>query len=150
MLFYIPYIGVAFVVIFLYLNEKRVITFFSIKNAQRLAFVVILLFIGLRSHIYSDFINCFVFFQNLPSLTKLTASSFIDWYFEPGFTLYSSIVKTIYPNYYACFFMNTFIDLLVFDFVFKRYTKSRILPILFFLVFNGLYIEFNLYRNINS
>lgn len=150
MMFSIPYIGIAFIVIFLYLNEKRVITVFSTKNAQRLTFVVILLFIGLRGHIYSDFINYFVFFQNLPSLTKLTASSFTDWYFEPGFTLYSSILKTICPNYYAWVFINTFIDLLVFNFVFKRYTKSRILPILFFLAFNGLYIEFNLYRNVKA
>ena len=95
-------------------------------------------------------INYYIFFENLPNLFNLTPSSFTDWYFEPGFTLYSSLVKTIIPNYFGWVFINTLIDLCVFNYVFKRYTDSSILPLLFFLAFNGLYIEFNLYRNIKA
>ena len=67
-----------------------------------------------------------------------------------GARLYSSIVKTIIPNYFGWVFINTLIDLLVLRYVFKNYTHSQILPFLFFIAFNGLLIEFNLYRNIKA
>ncbi len=146
----IPYLILGFFLYFLYLNENRKITIISVKNARRVAFVTLLIFIGLRGHIYSDFISYCPFFENLPNLFNLTQTSFTEWYFEPGFILYSSIIKTIVPNYFGWVFINTLIDLLVFNYLFKHYTSSRILPYIFFMAFNGFIIEFNLYRNVKA
>lgn len=146
----VPYLLLGLLLLFLYYNENRIITIVSVKKSRKIAFIIMLLFIGLRGHIYSDFINYYTFYNHLPDVYSLTRSSFTDWYFEPGFVLYSSIIKTIVPNYYGWVFLNTFIDLLVFYYVFNRYTYSSILPFLFFIAFNGLYIEFNLYRNVKA
>ncbi len=146
----IPYILLSVFLFFLYLNEVRKIKLISVINARKVSFLTLLIFIGLRGHIYSDFINYYVYFENLPNIFNLTSSTFTEWYFEPGFTLYSSLVKTIFPDYFGWVFVNTLIDILVFQYVFKRYTYSEILPLIFFLAFNGLYIEFNLYRNVKA
>lgn len=146
----IPYILLCLFLIFLYLNETRKIKLISVASARKVSFVVLLIFIGLRGHIYSDFVNYYIFFENLPDLFNFTSSAFTDWLFEPGFVLYSSIIKTIVPDYFGWVFVNTLIDLLVFRYVFRRYTASQILPVIFFIAFNGLYIEFNLYRNVKA
>lgn len=146
----IPYLILVVFLLFLYLNESKKITIVSVKNARKLSFATLLIFIGLRGHIYSDFINYYTFFENIPNIFDITTSIFTDWLFEPGFILYSSIIKAFVPNYFGWVFVNTFIDLLVFRYVFKRYTNSEILPLIFFLAFNGLYIEFNLYRNVKA
>ena len=146
----IPYIIVCIVLFYLYLNENGTFHVFSEKKAQNIAFILLLVFIGLRGHIYSDFIQYYRFFEQLPNLFELDIYFFSDWYFEPGYVLYSSILKTILPNYFAWVFVNTLIDLLIFRHVFKEYTSSQILPFIFFIAFNGLFVEFNLYRNVKS
>ena len=146
----VPYLILCVFLLYLYLNENRTLAVLPIAAARMIAFVVLLIFIGLRGHIYSDFINYYLFFENLPDVFHLSSSTFEDWYFEPGFVLYSSAVKTLLPNYFCWVFVNTLVDLAVFSYVFKRYTCSRILPFVFFLAFNGLLIEFNLYRNVKA
>ena len=146
----IPHIIVCIVLFYLYLNENGTFHVFSEKKAQNIAFILLLVFIGLRGHIYSDFIQYYRFFEQLPNLFELDIYFFSDWYFEPGYVLYSSILKTILPNYFAWVFVNTLIDLLIFRHVFKEYTSSQILPFIFFIAFNGLFVEFNLYRNVKS
>lgn len=147
----IPYILVALILFFLYLCEsKRIKSNISISTAQRLSFVILLVFIGLRGHIYSDFISYYPFYDDLPNIYNLRSSFLTEHRFEPGFVLYSSLIKTIIPNYFGWVFINTLLDLLVLNFVFKRYTTSRIIPFFFYIGFYGLMIEFNLYRNIKA
>lgn len=146
----IPYVIVCIVLFYLYLNENRTLHALSEKKAQNIAFILLLVFIGLRGHIYSDFIQYYKFFEELPNLFELDIYFFSDWYFEPGYVLYSSALKTLIPNYFAWVFVNTLIDLLIFRHVFKEYTSSQILPFIFFIAFNGLFVEFNLYRNVKS
>lgn len=147
-LYSIPYIFVAGLLFLFYLNEKRILKFLSTKGAIYLAWFVVFVFIGLRGHVYSDFISYYPFFEDLPNIFSLN----LDDYelVEPGFVIYSSLIKTIAPNYFIWVAINTFLDLLVFNWVFKRYTASQILPLLFFLAFQGLIIEFNLYRNVKA
>ena len=70
--------------------------------------------------------------------------------FEFGFLVYSSLIKTLFENYHIWIFINTFIDLAVLYLIFKRYSSSIILSFLFFVVYMGLTIEFNLFRNSKS
>lgn len=147
----IPYIIVALVLFFLYGCEcGKIKCGITAKQARTIAFLLLLFFLGLRGHIKSDFISYYPFFEDLPNIFELNFSNIKDFQWEPGFIIYSSLVKTIIPNYFGWVFINTLIDLLVFRYVFKNYTHSQILPFLFFIAFNGLLIEFNLYRNIKA
>ena len=147
----IPYLIVAIILIFLYLCEcKKIRCGISKKGAQGISFLVLLIFMGCRGHIYSDFISYYPFYNTLPDILHITKYTFIENLFEPGYIIYSSILKTIFPDYFVWVFISTLIDLLVFNYIFKRYSSSRILSFIFFLAFNGLLIEFNLYRNIKA
>jgi hypothetical protein len=145
-LYSIPYLIVFGLLWFLYLNEKgRIKNGLSPQHAGNIAFLLMLVFIGLRGHVYTDFINYYPFYRDLPPIYKLDNIS--RGFLEPGYVIFSSILKTIAPNYFVWVFINTLIDLLVFRLVFKRYTHSLILPFIFFMAYQGISIEFNLYRN---
>jgi hypothetical protein len=145
-LYPLPYIIVFGVLWFLFLNEKgRIKNGLSPQNAKWIAFFLMLIFLGLRGHVYSDFINYYAFFRNLPPIHKL--GDIFQGSYEPGFVIYSSIIKTITSNYFAWVFINSFVDLFIFRLTFKRYTHSMILPFIFFMAYQGFIIEFNLYQN---
>ena len=97
-LYAIPYIIIFGTLWFLYLNEVgRIKNGLSPKHSRNLAFSLLLVFIGLRGHLYSDFISYYPFFENLPTINKL--NDIFQGNFEPGFVIYSSVLKTIIPNY---------------------------------------------------
>ena len=133
----------------LYRQERNAITYKNKNRAVFLAYIVMLLFIGFRGHLYSDFISYYYFFDDLKPINHLLENFEVS-YFEPGFIIYSTIIKTIIPNYHVWVIINTAIDLLILFWFFKRYTGSYILPLIVFLAYNGLFWECNLYRNIKG
>lgn len=70
--------------------------------------------------------------------------------FEPGYNLLTSIQKVFINDYYIWVAFNSLIDLVVFAWFFHKYSKSMILPLIFFVAFNGILLEFNLYRNVKA
>lgn len=147
MLTTLPYIVVAIALLWLYKCEQRRVKVLSPRTAGRVAFIVVFLFIGLRGHLYSDFINYYPFYEELPTITLLDSSAMNRYLFEPGFVIYSSLVKSLGIDYFGWVALGTFLDLWVFRTTFQRYTNSVVLPFLFFMAYNGLTIEFNLMRN---
>lgn len=145
----IPYLLAAGVLFFLYLIEDRKLRFLTRKTAIFTAYLFLWLFIGLRGHIMSDFISYYPYFEEYPDIFSLNAKSLLN-NFEPGFNIYTALFKTFCGNYFAWVAFNTLIDLLVLSWFFKRYCKSMILPLIFFVAFNGLLMEFNLYRNMKA
>jgi hypothetical protein len=110
--------------------------------------LLLLIFIGLRGHIYSDWMSYYPRFESLPTLWSgdiLKAILIGDM--EPGFLLYAIIIKSFFPNYFIWVFINTVIDLWVLQWIFKKYTNYYVLAFIVFFAMNGLMIEFNLYRN---
>lgn len=146
----LPYIAVALALLWLYANERGQIKLLSPRKAGYAAFIVVFLFIGLRGHLYSDFINYLPFYDSLPTISHLNASQMAQWFFEPGFVIYSSLIKSLGFDYFGWVALGTLIDLWVFRLTFRRYSDSVVLPFLFFMAYNGLIIEFNLYRNAKS
>lgn len=147
----LPYLVLLCFLFFLFLNETGKLKVLSAKQCNIIAFVILLFFLGLRGHIYSDFISYYPFYEELPNVFELNKSTFQKHIlFEPGFIVYSSIVKTLVPSYYGWVFVNTLIDLIVLYITFKRYSKSIILSFIIFIVFSGLLMEFNLYRNMKA
>lgn len=142
-----PWLFLLIILIFFYFNEKRVFHIFPIKQSQILSCVVLILFFGFRGHLNTDFISYYPFYQKLPTITNLSTT---DSSFEFGFVIYSSIIKTIFPNYFIYVFINTLIDFIILFKVFRRYSSSIILSFILFITFSGISFETNLYRNIKG
>lgn len=143
----LPYLAVFLILLFLAFNEIGRLHVVSKKSSRIIAFLLMLFFIGLRGHLMTDFINYYPFFEHLPIITELSISDLDKLRFEPGFVIYSSLVKTILPDYYAWVFVNTLLDLLVLYYISRKFCLSMSLLFIILLVYWGLEIEINLYRN---
>nr|WP_315198945.1 EpsG family protein [uncultured Flavobacterium sp.] len=146
----LPYLMFLFVLIILFFKaNESIIENKSNFNIRIVTVCFFLFFLGLRGHIYSDWVSYYPKFQILP--TFWSNSSIMQEVFtgemEPGFILYSVLIKTFFPNYFIWIIINTLIDLLILDKIFKIHTKYYVLAFITFFIFNGLFIEFNLYRN---
>lgn len=139
----IPWLFLAAVLFLIFLKERHDLR----GTSQRLACLVLILFFGLRGHLNTDFIGYYPFYNNLPDIAHLTSEDITT---EVGFVIYSSIIKTVFPNYYVWVFINTLIDFIVICWCFRRYSFSVALSLLLFLAFLGIAIETNLYRNIKG
>ena len=143
----LPYLAVFLILLFLAFNEIGRLHVVSKKSSRIIAFLLMLFFIGLRGHLMTDFISYYPFFEHLPIITELSVSDLDKLRFEPGFVIYSSLVKTILPDYYAWVFVNTLLDLLVLYYISRKFCLSTALLFMVLLVYWGLEIEINLYRN---
>lgn len=144
----IPYVILAIILFSLYLKEQKKLKYHhDVTGVRVTAFVLLLFFFGLRGHLFTDFTIYYRFYERVSPITE--PNDFLN-YFEPGFVIYSKILKTISPNYFFWVFINTFIDLFALTFVFRKYCKSTILPFIFFLAFQGVLIESNLIRNMKA
>lgn len=120
-------------------------------------FAVLIIFIGLRGFIFTDWKNYYPFYETVPSLFegKTAVLDFITKsryaVFEKGFSLFSILVKTISGNYFFYQFVSFFIDVIILYAFFKLYIPNAILlGFVFFYVFNGvigLGIQINFLRN---
>lgn len=141
----IPYCILLGILVYLYWREQN-----HDLTAGRKAFFFLLIFIGLRGFVASDYINYYTFFQELPTVFDLQFESLYDDGVEFGFVLYSSLIKTILPNYHCWVFINTLVDLSVCFWVFRKFSLSIVLSFIVFFAIQGLTLEFNLYRNVKA
>lgn len=147
-LYCIPYVLVAIILFFLYRKEMENKRHRKSTLAVSIAaFVILWIFLGLRGHIYTDFVLYYPFYENIGNIFEQDK---YFHYYEPGFVIYSKLIKTLFPNYFVWTFINTFIDLFALRFVFKRYCNSTILPFIFFMAFQGVMMEANLIRNMKA
>jgi len=117
-------------------------------------FLVLLVFLGLRGYVATDYVNYYPFFQDIPSLFDSDFS--LDYFntngWEKGYLLYALICKTICPSFIFFQFISVLIDFLFIRYFIRLYlpNNSRIFAYAMFFSFYGLGIEFNLYRNIKA
>lgn len=145
----LPYLALTCLLFFLYLGEQKRIKILSRDASRWTAYIIMWMFIGLRGHIMSDFIVYMPFFESLPDIFHISTSDFLRRE-EPGFIVYTAIIKIFTNNYFIWVAFNSLIDFAVFAWFFRKYCNSMILPLIFFIAFNGLLIEFNLYRNVKA
>lgn len=141
----IPYCIIFGILCYFYWKEQR-----QDATAGRKSFFFLLIFIGLRGFVASDYISYYPFFQDLPIIFDLHFASLYSNGFEFGFVFYSSLIKTIFPNYHCWVFINTLVDLIICYWVFRRYSSSIVLSFIVFFAIQGLALEFNLYRNVKA
>ena len=141
----VPYLLLSLSLLFLSLNELGKLHVIDKKNSRYIAFILMLFFIGFRGHIKTDFINYYPYFNNLPIITDLKIADFE--HYDPGFVIYTSLVKTVFSDYFIWVFINTLFDLLVLYYISRLYCLSTVLLYLVLLAYWGLGIEINLFRN---
>lgn len=107
-------------------------------------------FFAFRGFVGSDFTSYYLFYRDLPNIGKIESSDFVNWSFEPGFILFSSIIKLFSNNYHFFVFVNTIVDTLLLGVVLKRYCNEYfVYALAVFFVF-GSEFEINLVRNIKA
>jgi hypothetical protein len=121
--------------------------------------IIIILFIGFRGFLYTDWQVYYSLYKKSSSLfdglSKM--NQFVkEWsdnfpYLERGFLIYLIICKTISQNYFFLQVISFIIDFFVLFCFFKKYIPRYVMfGFLFFFLFSGINIEFNLLRNAKS
>ena len=149
----IPYLFVFALLVLLALLQQDIITNrYSKNNLTVVAFVIVLLFMGLRGYVYSDWIAYYEFFHEIPYPEDLfQIDDFVSYFgYEIGFLVTTSFLKSIIDDYNVYIFIWTLIDLLILTHFFKHSTKYPVWCIAVFFAINGIMMEFNLIRNIKS
>lgn len=120
-----------------------------VKRTKKITIVCLALFFiwffGLRGFLFTDFINYYTYFNELTNILSYNAAK--EMIYEPGFVIYSKIVKTFFPNYQIWIFINSLIDVIVLTITFKRYSASPAISWAVFIAMMGLVMECNLLRN---
>ncbi len=113
--------------------------------------VIFILFFGLRGFIGEDWVNYYQWFNAAPTLGTASLGQIIqESISEPGFCLYLSLLKTIFPNYHAFVLVSVTITFFVLDHFFLRYSRYYCLSFIAFLSFLGLGILIDTARNLLS
>jgi hypothetical protein len=117
---------------------------------------VLIVFIGFRGYVFTDWESYSYYYEKSPLLFDGLNSSmaFIDElsnnfpFMERGFVLYMIICKSITKNYFFLQIVSFIIDFIILFIFFKENIKDHyLLGFVFYILFNGLVIEFNLLRN---
>ncbi len=137
----IPYVVLILIFgILALLNSKS-------KNIKNSVFIVLVIFLGLRGFVGTDFINYYRLYDTLPN-----PANFLNWYsdkefYEIGFYFYSSLLKSVGASYEVWVFINALFDITVLFWFLNKYSKCFYLSLCLFLIIGGQQFEFDLYRN---
>ena len=151
---FLAYLIVLMFVEFRFINQQK-----NIRNVRWATIIGFLFFFGLRGFVYTDWVNYHYYYQQLSTIWQGgLLSVFSPQFLAPdtavsidfGFTLFSVLIKSLGANYFFWIFINTFIDVLLLNAVFKRYSKYYVLCFIAFFAFGGIEIGFNLMRNIKA
>jgi hypothetical protein len=149
-----PYLLVFFVIYLCAIpvvNKKRGVVISSYFLQLYSVLLVLLLFLGFRGFIFSDWYSYYRFYEDCPSLFSGISDinkfySTNNW--ETGFVFLSILCKTISNNYFFFQLVLFIMDLSILLLFFKRYIPDCILlGIVFCFIFSGLQIICNVLRN---
>jgi hypothetical protein len=123
----------------------------STQGVRILTMAGFLFFFGLRGFVYTDWYSYYPFFEQLGTLWSGNLFYIpVDYTWEVGFVVYSTIIKNIFPSYFFWVFISCLIDILILNVIFKRYIKYYVLAFIVFFIFGGCLMEINLMRNIKA
>ena len=108
-------------------------------------------FLGFRGFIGADWINYYPNFRDVPTIYEYNWLQYaFSSYYEPFFQVFTSIIKSVYNNYFFYLFINVLIDAIILHYFFSRYSPTYAFSFLIFFVMGGLAIEVDLLRNVKS
>jgi len=120
-------------------------------RVRQLEFVGFLLFFGLRGYVMSDATQYYNAFQGESDFYDWGYGFQLDTYsFEPGFRLFEKIVRAFTDNYFIFQFINSLVDIILLDIIFRKNVKYYSLGFLIFFMIEGWMYEMNALRNMKS
>jgi hypothetical protein len=146
----LPYVSLSFFLFLLYVfgNLRKIYKHESIITA----FVVFLLFFGLRGYIFTDVFNYIGFFNRVPSM--LAGKNETTWlrfsYWEPGFTYYVSFFKIFTESFLVFAFFDTCLNLILLYKALEWFDGNTCLNYMIMIAMMGLSLFANNMRNIKS
>jgi len=129
---------------------------YKVKNNhvlyQRIIFlcsIIYVIFFGLRGFIGWDWTNYYKKYQMASNLFNISFNSSVP---EWGFTIYMSLFKTLFLDYYAFVFINVILHIFLLNIFLKRYLPPGyyVFGLIVFLVMGGFGMEVDAMRNIMS
>lgn len=152
-----PYVTVFIFLIFLSIP----VTNTEIKNKvcravqEKIAFLLLFVFLGLRGFIYSDwyaYYNAFLeaptFFSTLNELSYFFNESTYGSVWEKGFCFFLVSCKTLIPQWWFFQSLSFLCNILVDIYFIKQFTKKHVvLGLCFYFIFGGMLYDINLMRN---
>ncbi|MDR2283078.1 MAG: EpsG family protein [Sphingobacterium sp.] len=147
----VPYV-VVLLILFLcsILEQKKIKGFNDHKKLKDFSFLLVLIFLGLRGFVASDWISYYQFFSDVPPILDNINSYLKIAGFEIGFVVLSSLIKTVYDNYFFYQFVNVLIDLLLLRILLNRYCRSYfVFGLAVYFAFCSE-IEINMLRNVKA
>ena len=148
----IPYVIILLILFSLSIIElKKIKNFIPNKVLRFFSFLIVLVFLGLRGYVASDWVSYTQFYSDIPAIYS---PSFLDYLslptFEKGFVVFSSLIKTISDNYFVYSFINILIDLILLNILLNRYCKNYyIFALAVYFAFCSEY-EINMLRNVKA
>lgn len=150
----IPYILFLFVLYIGHLVESSIIRSkiktFAVASTIAISYGI---FFGLRGFVMTDWITYHEMFSSCPILFSENYWTKLNYAFdgrELGFSICTSIVKTLIPNYFFWVFFNSIVNVFALLWIAHRYTRYMYLFFIVFMCFDGAALEINLMRNIKS
>ena len=144
----VPYIIVFLILCLLsYMESRKAI---NSNKSFKTCFYILLLFWGCRGFVGWDWMTYYPMYQIIDKLWDFSSQSFILIYsadvvseaIEPGFILYTSILKTIFDNYHFFIFVNSLIFLIAIGRFIKKYSNNFALSFLvLFAIYQGLVVD---------
>ncbi|MFV0391974.1 MAG: EpsG family protein [Paludibacteraceae bacterium] len=121
----------------------------SRKYLNYLVAIVFVVFYGCRGFVGWDWVNYYPYFQETPKLHEFV---FSNTRFDTGFSIYTSLIKSIFPNYNVFIFIHTIVSFIVLHWFFKKYLPIKYYAFAFalFVAIGGNIFEINLMRNLIS
>lgn len=147
--------SIPYILFVLYFFALTILELSNLTRVKRyipiLSILMMLFFLGLRGLIGSDWSNYYPNFQNLPVIGDSNFKDYVfNSFYEPFFQIYTSLIKSIWDNYFFYTFVNVLIDVIILHVFFKRYSVLYAFSFLIFVVMGGLASEIDLLRNIKS
>lgn len=142
-----PYLLVDTILLFLLYQDNNYKCKHGSSNRRLIltAYLVVLLFIGLRGFVMTDFISYYPYFEMIHGFDSIPDVILLKGW-EPGYVVYTYICKLLFPNYFVWNFLSCLIDLALLYIVFSRYSCNHLFSLLVFFVIGGLSLEMNVLR----
>lgn len=130
-----------------------VYNFHALKRNENIFFAILLFFLiffsGTRLATGWDWWEYELFFDSLPTFNQALLnynSDFFNHFFEPGFKLYTLILKNIFNNFEIFLLFSSFISISLVGISIKRIARYPFESLLLYVVIIYLYVEFSVIR----
>jgi len=121
------------------------------RKIRHLCWIFFIFFFGFRGFVAYDWFEYYKVFRDTGNIFNLSKESFVKLVdmgdvVEPFFVLYISIIKTLFNNWSIFVLISSFIDLIVINYLFKKYSPNYAFSMLLFFAMS-ITLEFDAMRN---